>query len=154
MLSPRDAAAAVVRGVGRDGVRDDLRELLPGLAQDVLGQDVLAGDPRDGIGPGLAIDETADLRKGRSAGTQRQYTGTARRTENAQVAVYLAYAARTGTAFIDRALYLPRSWTSDQARCRAAGVPRDTAFATKPALARAMITRALDAGTPAAWVTA
>lgn len=96
MLSPRDAAAAVVRGVGRDGVRDDLRELLPGLAQDVLGQDVLAGDPRDGIGPGLAIDETADLRKGRSAGTQRQYTGTAGRTENAQVAVYRPMPPRRG----------------------------------------------------------
>ena len=87
-------------------------------------------------------------------GTQRQYTGTAGRTENAQVAVYLAYAAATGSAFVDRALYLPRSWTSDPARCRAAGVPPDTAFATKPALAKAMITRALEAGTPAAWVTA
>ena len=87
-------------------------------------------------------------------GVQRQYTGTAGRTENAQVAVYLAYAAPAGAAFIDRALYLPRSWTSDPARCRAAGVPEDTAFATKPALAKTMITRALDAGTPAAWVTA
>jgi SRSO17 transposase len=68
--------------------------------------------------------------------------------------VYLAYAAAAGSAFIDRALYLPRSWTGDPARFRAAGVPQDTAFATKPALARQMITRALDAGTPAAWVTA
>ena len=86
-------------------------------------------------------------------GVQRQYTGTAGRTENAQVAVYLAYAAPAGSAFIDRALYLPRSWTSDPARCRAAGIPQDTAFATKPALAKEMITRALDAGTPAAWVS-
>jgi SRSO17 transposase len=31
-------------------------------------------------------------------------------------------------------------------------VPPDTAFATKPALATEMITRALDAGTPAGWV--
>jgi len=76
------------------------------------------------------------------------------RTENAQVAVYLAYAAPAGCAFIDRALYLPRSWADDPARCAAAGIPPGTAFATKPALARAMITRALDAGTPAAWVTA
>jgi hypothetical protein len=37
-------------------------------------------------------------------------------------------------------------------RCRAAGVPDDIKFATKPALAREMITRALDAGIPAAWV--
>lgn len=85
---------------------------------------------------------------------QRQYSGTAGRTENCQVAVYLAYAAPTGTAFIDRALYLPRSWTCDPARCRAGGVPEGTAFATKPALAKTMIVRALDAGTPAAWVAA
>jgi SRSO17 transposase len=123
------------------GVRDDLRGyVLEHLA---------------GPGAVLVVDETGDLKKGTATvGTQRQYTGTAGRTENAQVAVYLAYAAPAGTAFIDRALYLPRSWTSDPARCRAAGVPRDTAFATKPALAGQMITRALDAGTPAAWVTA
>ena len=84
---------------------------------------------------------------------QRQYTGTAGRTENAQVAVYLAYAAPAGSAFIDRALYLPQSWTGDAARCRGRRVPRDTAFATKPALATEMITRVLDAGTPAGWVT-
>jgi SRSO17 transposase len=89
-----------------------------------------------------------------TVGTQRQYTGTAGRTENAQVAVYLAYAAPAGSAFIDRALYLPRSWTDDPARCRAAGVPEDVVFATKPALARQMIGRALDAGTPAGWVAA
>ena len=70
----------------------------------------------------LVVDETGDLKKGTaSAGVQRQYTGTAGRTENAQVAVYLAYAAPAGAAFIDRALYLPRSWTGDPARCRAAG---------------------------------
>ena len=101
------------------------------------------------------VDETGDVKRGTATvGVQRQYTGTAGRTENAQVAVYLAYAAPAGCAFIDRALYLPRSWTADPGRCRAAGVPRGTVFATKPALAKEMITRALDAGTPATWVTA
>ena len=101
------------------------------------------------------MNETGGVKRGTmTAGVQRQYTGTAGRTENVQVAVYLAYAAPAGCAFIDRALYLPRSWTADPARCRAGGAPQDTAFATKPALAKEMITRALDAGTPAAWVTA
>ena len=54
---------------------------------------------------------------------QRQYTGTAGRIENAQVAVYLTYTAKRGHALIDRALYLPRSWVDDSVRCAAAGVP-------------------------------
>jgi SRSO17 transposase len=124
-----------------DGVRDDLRGyVLEHFA-----------DP----GAVLVVDETGDLKKGTATvGAQRQYTGTAGRTENAQVAVYLAYAAPAGCALIDRALYLPRSWTSDLDRCRAAGVPQGTVFATKPALAKTLITRVLDAGAPAAWVTA
>jgi SRSO17 transposase len=120
------------------GVRDDLRGYVLEHFADA--------------GAVLVVDETGDLKKGAATvGTQRQYTGTAGRTENAQVAVYLAYAAAAGSAFTGRALYLPRSWTGDPARCRAAGVPAGTAFATKPALARQMITRALDAGTPAGW---
>jgi SRSO17 transposase len=101
----------------------------------------------------LVVDETGDVKKGvHTVGVQRQYTGTAGRIENAQVGVYLVHAGQAGHAFIDRALYLPRSWTADRGRCRAAGVPDDVRFATKPALAREMITRALDAGVPAAWV--
>jgi len=41
---------------------EQLRDLLPGLAQEVL-----RDDPDDPIGPGLAFDETADLRKGNCA---------------------------------------------------------------------------------------
>ena len=121
-----------------DAVRDDLR----GYVTEHL------GDP-DAV---LVIDETGDLKKGTdTVGVQRQYTGTAGRIENAQVAVYLTYAAPAGYAFIDRTLYLPRSWTGDPARCAAAGIPPDVEFATKPAQATAMIARALDAGTPARW---
>jgi SRSO17 transposase len=54
---------------------------------------------------------------------QRQYTGTAGRVENAQVAVYLVYASETGHAMIDRALYLPKGWIEDRDRCWAAGIP-------------------------------
>jgi SRSO17 transposase len=84
---------------------------------------------------------------------QRQYTGTAGRVENSQVAVYLGYSAPRGHALIDRELYVPRSWTTDPGRCAAAGIPDGTAFATKPALARRMLARTLDAGVPAGWVT-
>jgi SRSO17 transposase len=101
----------------------------------------------------LIVDETGDVKKGScSVGVQRQYTGTAGRIENAQVAVFLTYAAARGHALIDRALYLPRSWTEDPNRCAAAGIPATAGFATKPALAVAMITHAVQAGVPAAWV--
>jgi SRSO17 transposase len=123
-----------------DQVRDDLRAyVLEHLS-----------DP----GAVLVIDETGDLKKGTATvGVQRQYTGTAGRIENSQVAVYLVYAAPAGYAFLDRALYLPKCWTDEPARMAAAGVPDGTAFATKPALARALLARALDTGTPASWVT-
>jgi SRSO17 transposase len=89
-----------------DGVRDDLR----GYVTEYL------GDP-DAV---LVVDQTGDLKKGtRTAAVQRQYTGTAGRIENAQVAVYLGYAAPAGHALIDRELYLPRSWTGDpESLCR------------------------------------
>jgi SRSO17 transposase len=76
------------------------------------------------------------------------------RIENAQIAVFLAYASRHGYTLIDREIYLPRSWTDDPARCAAAGVPEQVRFATKIALARRMLTRAAHAGVPAAWATA
>jgi SRSO17 transposase len=106
------------------------------------------------LGAVLVIDETGDLKKGTTTvGVQRQYTGTAGRVDNAQVAVYLVYASDAGHAIIDRELYLPRVWTADPDRRRAAGVPDQVGFATKPTLAMSMLGRALDAGVPAGWVT-
>jgi SRSO17 transposase len=102
----------------------------------------------------LVVDETGDLKKGTTTvGVQRQYTGTAGRVENAQVAVYLVYASQAGHAIIDRELYLPKRWTDDPDRLAAAGVPEQVGFATKPELAARMLARALDAGVPASWVT-
>ncbi|MFF3819285.1 transposase [Streptomyces bluensis] len=101
----------------------------------------------------LVIDETGDLKKGTAmVGVQRQYTGTAGRIENSQGAVYLAYSTPRGHAAIDRELYVPRSWTQDAARRRAAGTPETVRFATKPARAARMIGRALDVGVLVSWV--
>jgi SRSO17 transposase len=89
------------------------------------------------------------LKKGtRSAGVQRQYSGTAGRTENCQIGVFLAYASVHGHALIDRELYLPQSWADDRDRCRAAGIPDDIQFAPKARLAQAMLARAIEAGAP------
>ncbi len=102
----------------------------------------------------LVIDETGFLKKGtKSVGVARQYSGTAGRIENCQIGVFLAYAAPRGRAFLDRALYLPKDWTTDRERRAAAGIPPAVAFATKPALAQTMLARAFAAEVPAAWVT-
>ena len=77
-----------------DGVRDDLRDYVVGAAR------------RHRRGAGVRRDRRPE--EGRATvGVQRQYTGTAGRIENAQVAVYLTYAAARGHALIDRELYLP-----------------------------------------------
>jgi hypothetical protein len=55
---------------------------------------------------------------------------------------------------IDRELYLPERWTEDPERCKAARVPKEIGFRTKPELAQLMLERALDAGVPASWTTA
>src|SRR5436305_803971 len=103
----------------------------------------------------LVVDETGFLKQGKaSCGVARQYTGSAGKITNCQIGVFAAYVSRHGHAFIDRALYLPKAWTSDPARMAGAHVPPDTLFATKPALALAMIDRARDAGVPFTWVTA
>jgi len=124
-----------------DAVRDDLRDYVV----EHLGDERAV----------LVVDETGFLKKGtKSAGVARQYSGTAGRIENCQVGVFLAYATPTGRTFIDRELYLSKAWIADRDRCAAAGIGADVEFATKPALALAMLTRALDAGVPAGWVAA
>src|SRR4051812_40680679 len=104
-------------------------------------------------GRSLIVDETGFLKKGtKSAGVARQYSGTAGRIENCQIGVFLAYASGKGHALIDRELYLPKEWAEDLARRKAAGIPEEVAFATKPELARCMIARAIAADVPFAWV--
>jgi SRSO17 transposase len=123
------------------GVREDVRDWVVGF---------LADD--DAV---LVADETGFLKKGRrSAGVQRQYSGTAGRIENCQIGVFLAYASPVGRALIDAELYLPASWVGDRTRCAAARVPDEVGFATKPELARVMIERVVKAGLPFGWVAA
>ena len=141
-------------------------EVSPHGMQHLLGRakwdaDAVRGDVREYVvehlydeAAELVVDETGDVKKGtHTVGVQRHYTGTAGRIENSQVAVYLVHAGERGHAAVDRELYIPRSWTCDPDRCRAAGLGGDTASATKPDLARTMIERSLDAGHHVGWVT-
>jgi SRSO17 transposase len=153
---PRRRARAYVRGllaplagkngwtlaeVAGDATRDGMQRLLnsahwdtDGVRDDVRGYVVEhLGDPA-GV---LIVDETGFLKKGlKSAGVQRQYSGTAGRVENCQLGVFLAYATGKGRTLIDRELYLPKSWTADRDRCRAAAIGDDVEFATKAVLAQ------------------
>lgn len=128
---------------------DDVRDTLMHYAHEHLLTD---GD--HGV---LIVDETGFLKKGdKSAGVQRQYSGTAGRIENCQIGVFVALSSARGRALIDRELYLPKGWCDDRKRCRAAGIPVEGAdtvrFATKPQLAQRMIERALQSGLRPRWV--
>ena len=123
-----------------DLVRDDLRNYVVEHL----------GNP-NGV---LIVDETGFLKKGvKSVGVKRQYSGTAGRIENCQIGVFLSYASPKGRAFLDREVYLPKEWAEDSARRAEAGVPEDVEFETKPQLAKVMLSRAIEAGVPASWVT-
>lgn len=125
-----------------DGLRDDIRTTVAATI----------GDTEHGV---LILDDTGFLKKGtKSAGVARQYSGTAGRIENCQIGVFLAYASPHGRALVDRELYLPKSWTEDRPRCRAAGISDETAFAAKHELGKDLLERAVDAGIPFGWVTA
>jgi len=123
-----------------DAARDRLQELVIETF----------GDP-EGIG---VVDETGFLKKGKkSVGVARQYTGTAGKRENSQVATVLSYATKDAHVFLDRELYLPEAWAWDRTRRAEAGVPEEVGFATKPEQAMAMLERAWEQGVPMRWVT-
>src|SRR3954462_15348151 len=163
-VEPRRRALAYLRGLlapverkngwqlaeaAGDRTPDGMQDFLGRMRWDAVRDDLRAyvverlGDP-DAV---LVLDETGFVKKGeKSAGVQRQYSGTAGRVENCQIGVFLGYAGREGHALIDRALYLPEGWGGDGGRRAEAGVPAAVAFVTEPKLGRAMLERALDAG--------
>jgi SRSO17 transposase len=126
---------------------------------DAVRDDLLAYVRAQLADPGaiLVLDETGFLKKGsKSAGVQRQYSGTAGKRENCQIGVFVAYSSLVPAptqVLVDRELYLPQEWAGDRARRAEAGVPETVTFATKPELARRMLARVAAAGLPAAWVT-
>jgi SRSO17 transposase len=126
---------------------DALRDLVRGYAMEQF------ADAR-GV---LIADPTGFAKKGRkSAGVQRQYSGTLGRIDNCQIGTFLAYVNGAGDrALIDRELYIPEeSWFGDPGRCAEAGIPEELTFATRPAQVATMIGRALRARVPFAWFTA
>jgi SRSO17 transposase len=121
----------------------DLRAELAGLATEWL-------PDRDGdlIGPGLAIDETADLKAGdATACVAPQHAGCTGKVENCVISVFSAYATTCGQAWADFDVYMPERWAGDLPRRCAAGIPDGLAFAAKPDLAIGQLERLLAGGT-------
>ena len=95
---------------------DALRDIVRGYALETLADD----------GAVLVVDETGFLKQGKaSCGVARQYTSSAGKITNCQIGVFACYVAKRGHAFIDRELYLPKSWTDDKARMAKAHVPQE-----------------------------
>lgn len=125
----------------------DLRGELPALAAAWL-----PGDPGDLAGPGIAIDETAQLKKGDAAAcVAPQHAGCTGKVENCVTTVFSAYVTTSGHAWADFDVYMPRRWAQDPGRRHAAGIPGDLAMKTKPELAIAQLRRLVTAGLPARW---
>lgn len=121
-----------------DAVRDELRSCVLDWF----------GDKRST----LVVGQGAFAKRGRhSAGVQQQYCEATGRLENCQVGLFLAYVSPTGTAFIDRELYLPDEWREDPRRCARAGIP-ELAFASRIDLARRMLGRVSRHRIPASWI--
>jgi hypothetical protein len=126
----------------------DLRGELPGLAAAWL-----PCDPGDLIGPGIAVDETAQLKHGdATACVAPQHAGCTGQVENCVTTVFAAYVTTSGQVWADFDVYMPDRWARDPGRRRAAGVPGDLAMTTKPDLAAAQLRRLAAAGLPAGWV--
>lgn len=91
----------------------------------------------DGV---LIVDESGFPKCGaKSVGVARQYCGATGKIDNCQVGVFLSYASTLGHTLLDARLYLPSDWAADAARRRAAGVPADVVFRTKPELAAELV---------------
>jgi len=108
----------------------------------------------DAAGAVLVIDESGQEKAGEhTAGVKRQYLGCAGRVANGINVVYASYAAPAGHAVIAARLYVPADWAADQQRRRAAGIPDDLEFATKPQLATEILTELIAGGSCPPWVT-
>ena len=132
------------------------------LAESPWDDDTAIGRLQEYLGPRLGhpdavwvLDGSDFPKQGRkSAGVARQYCGRLGKVANCQAGMFLAYVSPLGRALVDKGLYLPESWTSDQDRCEAAGVPEERqGYRSKTQLALEMLQRALERGhLKAGWV--
>ncbi len=126
------------------------RAVMDHVAQDV---DELLGHRRDAC---LLIDESSFQKQGSSsAGVSRQWLGRQGKVDNGQVAVFGALANGEHVCPVDARFYLPRQWSDDAERCKAAGIPEAfCTFKTKNELALETVMHARENGLRFGWVGA
>jgi SRSO17 transposase len=123
----------------------DHKPLLETLARQV-GEDLGAPDAV------IVFDPSAFPKKGtKSVGVARQWCGRLGKVENCQVGVFMAYVSEKGHALVNTRLYLPKEWTKDRGRRKAAGVPKEVKFRTRHQLALEMLDEC-GKRLPHAWV--
>lgn len=160
----RVAAARYVQGLLMPGQRKSVEPMAARLGADAQSlQQFVAASPwdeaavwrviRKEIVPQMEplqswiVDESGWLKQGQSSvGVSHQYCGSVGKQANCQVSVELVVTDGEAVAPVGGRLYLPESWTSDSARCRAAGVPAGTKFQTKLEIALDLIDQALGDG--------
>jgi SRSO17 transposase len=115
---------------------------------------ILAGLPADPLGTVGVIDETSCRKWGdHTPGVQRQYLGCVGKVDNGIVTVHIGVAKGTFQTLLDADLYLPKSWSQDRPRCRAAGIPDDVKHRTKWRLAVDQWLRLAGNGVSFDWLT-
>lgn len=98
---------------------------------------------------GTIVDDTGILKQGsRSVGVKRQYTGSAGKITNCQIAVTLAAYNAHHAALVDVDLYLPEEWIADRARRDVARIPSSAVFRTKGEIALDLLKAAHRDGVP------
>jgi len=112
----------------------------------------------DPLGPGIAVDETAHLKRGHhTVAAGIQWASCVGRKANCVTSVFASYITPPGATWIAHGLFLPKkdwftgSGDCGQARRAEAGVPDDTVFETKPQIARRIFQKVRDLGVGFAW---
>ena len=112
----------------------------------------------DQLGPGVVVDETADVKRGKhTAGVSRQYAGCAGGIVNCVTWVMMGFIGLRGKTWVSGRLFLPgKTWFTGEgatgtARREKAGIPEETAFVSKPELARLQFEHLRALGIPFFW---
>lgn len=113
------------------------------------------GDP---LGPGVVVDETADEKRGKhTAGVSRQYAGCAGGIINCVTWVMMSFIGPRGKTWVSGRTFLPeKTWFTGEGatgtlRRKKAAIPSETAFASKPELARLQFEHLRELGIPFFW---